>query len=631
MRPQDHIWLLLSALVLFLAHSDVLAQSLAFDWGRRFGGTLQDEGTAVAVDGNGNIFAVGSFRGTADFGSDSHTSTGSTDIFVVKLDPGGNAIWSKAFGSTGGDAGRGVAVDALGNATVVGYFSGSVDFGGGVLTSTGSLDAFVASFDENGVHRYSKRFGGTGEEMARDVAIDPTGSSTVVGHFYSTIDFGGGPFTSNGCSCGFVVRFDDAGNHVWSRQKKSTECGPTAYRDFYPRCVSVAADGRAFVGVDDVFCLLDCRTEGRITAYDAAGDSLWILQNSLSGDSPVMDVAVDPDGNMVMVAHGLDFNELPLTRIAKYDLNRVLLWERDYYSLARLHFLSTSTSINGDIIAAARLWGSFDFGDGPLIGLGGYEIAVLTLDPDGDNPHSSLISGPGSDVPASVAWAGPSTFVIAATFSDSVTVAGETLTSGGQGDVMIVKGHTGSYVSVAITEFLAVARNGAVRLFGKFASNLTVEAVHVYRSSGGEPFRRIATVRGNSRESFEFEDVDVAPGSTYRYQIGVVDADGEFLSVVATASVDALRYALEQNHPNPFNPTTTIRFTLVSRERTTLLVLDAAGRRVRTLLDEVRSPGSQAVEWDGRDDAGVTVSSGVYFCRLQAGKFSDSKKMVLLK
>jgi hypothetical protein len=88
---------------------------------------------------------------------------------------------------------------------------------------------------------------------------------------------------------------------------------------------------------------------------------------------------------------------------------------------------------------------------------------------------------------------------------------------------------------------------------------------------------------------------------------------------------------LGQNHPNPFNPQTAISFSLAQRGAMTLAVYDVAGRRVRTLLDEIRAAGAHTVTWDGRNDAGQRVASGVYFCKLVTGDFAQTRKMVLLK
>jgi len=94
----------------------------------------------------------------------------------------------------------------------------------------------------------------------------------------------------------------------------------------------------------------------------------------------------------------------------------------------------------------------------------------------------------------------------------------------------------------------------------------------------------------------------------------------------------AYEYSLSQNYPNPFNPTTTIRYTVRDRAQVTLRVYNVAGQLIRTLVNESRSPGEvHTATWDGRNDAGETVSSGVYFYKLVAGDYVQTKKMVLLK
>jgi hypothetical protein len=96
-------------------------------------------------------------------------------------------------------------------------------------------------------------------------------------------------------------------------------------------------------------------------------------------------------------------------------------------------------------------------------------------------------------------------------------------------------------------------------------------------------------------------------------------------------------FELSQNYPNPFNPTTTIKYTLTSLGNgeeslpTTLKIYNILGEVVRTLVDEPKSAGVHYEVWDGKDDQGHQVASGIYFYRLRAGEFSETKKMVLLK
>ncbi len=97
------------------------------------------------------------------------------------------------------------------------------------------------------------------------------------------------------------------------------------------------------------------------------------------------------------------------------------------------------------------------------------------------------------------------------------------------------------------------------------------------------------------------------------------------------------RFDLAQNYPNPFNPTTLIRYTVPDRDReerprhTTLKVYNILGQLVRTLVDGEQAPGYYSVRWDGRDNLGKDVSSGIYFYRLKAGEFVKTRKMVVLR
>jgi hypothetical protein len=90
-------------------------------------------------------------------------------------------------------------------------------------------------------------------------------------------------------------------------------------------------------------------------------------------------------------------------------------------------------------------------------------------------------------------------------------------------------------------------------------------------------------------------------------------------------------FALMQNYPNPFNPSTTIEYSLERRAQVTLNIYDVLGQSVKRLVDESKSAGEYRVVWDGRNESGKSVASGVYFYRLEVNNHVDSKKMILLK
>jgi len=134
-------------------------------------------------------------------------------------------------------------------------------------------------------------------------------------------------------------------------------------------------------------------------------------------------------------------------------------------------------------------------------------------------------------------------------------------------------------------------------------------------------------VSPDAEEEFEIELKEVVLAD----QKAVVIPVGDGLPSVPIA------FELSQNYPNPFNPSTTIKFTLPSPKDagstlpTTLKIYNVLGKVVRTLVDEPMAPGEHHQIWDGRDDQGNQVASGIYFYRLRASEFQDSKKMVLMK
>lgn len=100
---------------------------------------------------------------------------------------------------------------------------------------------------------------------------------------------------------------------------------------------------------------------------------------------------------------------------------------------------------------------------------------------------------------------------------------------------------------------------------------------------------------------------------------------------VAEVSQLPTEYALQQNYPNPFNPTTNIRYSILQQGPTTLVIYDLLGREVRTLVNETVNAGNYEKTWDGKNNFGSQVASGIYIYRIQSGSFISTKKMMLLK
>ncbi|HKP97339.1 MAG TPA: DUF2341 domain-containing protein [Fibrobacteria bacterium] len=146
----------------------------------------------------------------------------------------------------------------------------------------------------------------------------------------------------------------------------------------------------------------------------------------------------------------------------------------------------------------------------------------------------------------------------------------------------------------------------------------------------GAPGGSSATTR-----AYRFVDRTAAFGTAYEYLLEAVDFSGSKVQYGPRAATpgNPLETALLPNYPNPFNPVTTLRFSLKEKARISLIVYDARGRLVRTLIrpDKAMLPGRYRLLWDARDDGGFQVPSGQYFYRFSVPKYSKTRKMILVQ
>jgi FlgD Ig-like domain len=132
----------------------------------------------------------------------------------------------------------------------------------------------------------------------------------------------------------------------------------------------------------------------------------------------------------------------------------------------------------------------------------------------------------------------------------------------------------------------------------------------------------------------DFEAVDISswmarPGFDPN-SAAVPPASASF--VPSNVSIVPSNFSLYQNFPNPFNPSTTISYTVGTQQVVSIKIFDILGREIKTLLHEVKAAGTHAVQWDGTDSNGYTVSGGIYFYRLQSSNgYMSTKKLVFLK
>jgi len=313
------------------------------DWSQGVGGNVAFNLADLAVDPVGNLYITGYFQNTIVFGSSAHTSNGSQDIVLASFTPGGKLRWSRSFGSSSADQGKGVAVDAAGSVRITGSFSNSVNFGGSTLTSKGMHDAFVAAFDNSGKHLWSTSFGSSSNDYGFGVGVDGNGNTFATGSFLYSVNPGSGTLTSNGALDVYLARFDSKGKVQWAKgyggsssdysHRLALDPGGNVYITgyFYN---SVSFGGKTFTSKGG--------TEGFVAGYSSSGKHRWSRAIGSVGYDAGTGVATDNKGNVY--ASGQFYNSVDFggetvsslggsdTYVASYSPGGSLRWVRTHGS-----------------------------------------------------------------------------------------------------------------------------------------------------------------------------------------------------------------------------------------------------------------------------------------------------------
>jgi hypothetical protein len=204
----------------FIAMFNEYGTCLWAESGESYSGTGHGEAYAVAVDGSGNSYITGYFRGRVTFTSNRSLFTeGNEDVFVAKYNTEGSNVWAVRAGGSGKDNGNSVAVDGAGNCYVTGTFSGdNAGFGDGkAVSSTGGGDFFTVKYSTEGTCLWVRSAGGPNNDMGHGIAVDAAGNSYVTGAFSGlNVQFDPGREVSAlGLQDVFTAKYNTAGACEW--------------------------------------------------------------------------------------------------------------------------------------------------------------------------------------------------------------------------------------------------------------------------------------------------------------------------------------------------------------------------------------------------------------------------------
>ena len=202
-------------LSLAFVSTTAIAFSQTYSWAIKDAAGGASTGYDMATDASGNSYVTGYFGGTFTIGATTLTAAGGDDIFTAKLDPAGALLWLVSGGGTGNDEGQSLVVDGSGNVFVLGYMNGTCNFGSTSLTSNGAEDIFLVKYDATGAVVWAHNYGSAAMDFGNDLAIDPTGNLYVVGSIGGNATFGSIPVAPSGLEDALAFMTNGMGVALW--------------------------------------------------------------------------------------------------------------------------------------------------------------------------------------------------------------------------------------------------------------------------------------------------------------------------------------------------------------------------------------------------------------------------------
>jgi hypothetical protein len=214
------------------------------------------------------------------------------------------------------------------------------------------------------------------------------------------------------------------------------------------------------------------------------------------------------------------------------------------------------------------------------------------------------------------------------TLRQGTSTSAPTLTIDG---IRVQKSWVGTIVPVELTSFSAAPSNGGIRLSWNTATELNNLGFNIDRSTDKSQWSTIGFVSGHqttsSANNYSFVDKAVSLAGKYYYRLKQVDNNGIFkYSHIVETELPPVSFALNQNYPNPFNPSTVISYSLPQASNVKLTVYNALGQPVSILENGFKSAGTYKISFNASQ-----LSTGAYFYKIEAGQFSQIRKMLLVK
>jgi len=606
------------------------------------GSGQQDWAYAVAVDAVGNSYVTG---GSLELLTDD-------DCRTFKYDTDGNVVWTASYNGPGNgeDWGYAIAVDGAGCVYVTGLSDGA---------GTGR-DYFTIKYAADGVEQWVSRYNGPANsyDAAYAIVLDDAGNVYVTGNSSGLSD----PYMSPDYA---TVKYGPDGSQLWVRRYDAGE-------DDRAHAVAVDAEGSAYVTGGSYY---SGRHDVVTIKYASDGTQQWV-QSSLGAfgsDGGGWAIDVGPSGDVWVgarsgyVASGYDFKTL------RYGSDGTLMWSMLYDGP-----VSGDDKLSGLVLDDA----GNAYVTGYSLGTNGYDYATVKYDGAGtaewvqryDGPASgddylyNMVMGPAGHICVTGKSTGVGTGLDYATVSYSsageeewvmrydgpatdedwgcavgaddygnVYVTGKSVGVDTGPDYATVKYAVDTGTPVEGYCYAVVAESGSVRVRWSVASLVGIRSFDIWRATLEEgPFTRINERPLEAESSGVFDDPSVWPDTQFWYEVRarMVDGGEEVVSggPVSVRTGGSLVTVLHPVAPNPTVGPTTLYFDLADHSgRVSLVVYNARGQIVKTVVNEPLDRGRYVRTWDGSNGRGQPSAAGVYFIKLTAGEIEETAKVLLVR
>lgn len=527
-----------------------------------------------------------------------------------------NWEWAFSAGGTGWDAGKGIAVGSNGDIYLTGSFENSAQFGSFSISSAGEDDIFVGKLDENGNWLWVEGAGGEGIDRGAAITLDEDDNVYICGFFSGTVDFGDQTLTSEGNRDIFLAKLTEDGEWLWVRRAGGIS------NDY---AVSVATDnngdvlltGRFYETADfgDFELVSGGSADVFVAKLSSNGDWLWAVRGGGIGYTEGMSVTIDGNNEIIIAGLFMDtayFGEYSVTStewhdvfVAKLNSNGDWLWAARAGGVLVDSAHAVTIDQDNNIYICGEFRETADFGDIEISSYSQYlsDLFVAKLNQDGDWLWAKQGGSPGSAAATSLVINNEGSILVTGFYSLSLQL--EAISLSGQGSFVAGLHSDGNWL-------WAINTGEGNNLFSYSLAAGDEDVFYLTGAFGGSAvFDNTTIVSSGLRDIFVVK---------CNYSLAVEEHQ-----------LPETEQLLTQNYPNPFNPETTIAFTLKSPAKVRLEIFNSRGQKIRTMVKEQRPAGEHFVVWNGRDNNGDRVGSGVYLYRLSAEERTEHRKMMLLK